>query len=189
MNWKYLIIGVSCFWCISEIILAFTKKSGVAKSNSKDQSSLRLLWLTIGIAITSGVFLGYNQIGLIRSCGPWISFAGIFLIILGLIIRWIAILTLRKYFTVDVAIQSGQKIIQKNVYKYIRHPGYTGSLLSFLGLGFSFSNWLASLVIFIPIVMAFFYRIRIEEKALIDVFGAEYDNYRKTTRMMIPFVF
>jgi protein-S-isoprenylcysteine O-methyltransferase Ste14 len=189
MNLRHLIIGVSCFWCMSEMILAFAKKSGTAKGSSKDQSSLKLLWLTIGIAVTGGVFLGSKQIGLIKAYGPWLSITGIFLIILGLIIRWIAILTLRKYFTVDVAIQSGQKIIQKGVYKYIRHPCYTGSLLSFLGLGLSLANWLSVLVIFIPVFMAFYYRIRIEEKALTIVFGSEYVNYRKNTRMLIPFVF
>jgi protein-S-isoprenylcysteine O-methyltransferase Ste14 len=189
MKLQYLVISVSVCWSVSEILLAFAKRSKAAEGDSHDKSSLKLLWLTIGVAVSGGVIVGSNQIGLISSYGPWISIAGIFLIILGLIIRWIAILTLRKYFTVDVAVQSGQKIIQKGVYKYIRHPSYTGSLLSFLGLGLSFSNWLSVLAIFIPVFIAFYYRIRIEEKALTNVLGLEYVNYRKNTRMLIPFIF
>jgi len=103
-----------------------------------------------------------------------------------LIIRWMAILTLKKYFTVNVSILKDHRIIDKGVYKFIRHPAYAGSLLSFLGLGLSFSNWLSTLVIFIPILIAFIYRIRVEEKALIQAFGDEYLNYSKTTKRLIP---
>jgi protein-S-isoprenylcysteine O-methyltransferase Ste14 len=189
MKLSYLIISISCIWCISEIALAVAKRSHSEPNNSRDKSSFKFLWITIACAITAGVILGSHQIGLISFCGPWLSITGIILIVLGLIIRWIAILTLRKFFTVDIAIQSGQKIIQKGVYKYIRHPSYTGSLLSFLGLGFSFSNWMATLVIFIPVFIAFYYRIHIEEKALVNALGSEYDNYRKKTKMLIPLLF
>jgi protein-S-isoprenylcysteine O-methyltransferase Ste14 len=189
MKLSYLIISISCIWCISEVALAVAKRSHSEPNNSRDKSSFKFLWITIACAITAGVILGSHQIGLISFFGPWLSITGIILIGLGLIIRWIAILTLKKYFTVDVAVQSDQRIIQTSIYKYIRHPSYSGSLLSFLGLGLSFSNWLTTLTIFIPVFLAFYYRILVEEKALVNALGLEYDNYRNKTKMLIPFLF
>jgi protein-S-isoprenylcysteine O-methyltransferase Ste14 len=189
MRLQYLIIAISIIWLISEIILAIAKKSHAQQHDSHDKSSLRILWITISVAVTGGVFIGSSQIGLIDCCDPWISYTGLGLIIFGLIIRWIAIITLRQYFTVDIAVQPGQTIIKRGLYNRIRHPSYSGSLLSFLGLGLSFSNWFSTLIIFIPIFAAFYYRISIEEKALIKIFGSDYEDYRNNTAMLIPRIF
>lgn len=133
--------------------------------------------------------MGLRKSGFISGFGPWISIGGIAFIIIGLAIRWIAILTLKKYFTVDVAVRQGQKIITGGIYKYVRHPSYSGSILSFFGLGLSFSNWISAIVIVVPITIAFYYRISVEEKVLSDVFKAEYDSYRAKSKMLIPYIF
>jgi len=191
MNISIIFIFISLVWIISEVVLARVKHSKTEDSKELDKSSLRFLWITIIICIFIGVFLGVWRIGWRIGYIPvkFISLIGLVLIILGLIVRWTAILTLKKYFTVDVSIQSNHKIIDKGIYKIIRHPAYAGSLLSFLGLGLAFSNWLSTLVIFIPILVAFIYRIRVEEKALIQAFGGEYINYSKVTKRLIPMIY
>ncbi len=188
MNLSLIFLLISLVWIISEVILARVKHSKTEDSKGLDKSSLRFLWITIIICVFIGVFLGVWRIGWKIGYIPvkFISLIGLVLIVLGLIVRWTAILTLKKYFTVDVSIQSNHKIIDKGIYKFIRHPAYTGSLLSFLGLGLAFSNWLSTLVIFMPVLIAFIYRIRVEEKALIQAFGGEYINYSKATKRLIP---
>jgi protein-S-isoprenylcysteine O-methyltransferase Ste14 len=71
----------------------------------------------------------------------------------------------------------------------MRHPAYSGSLLSFVGLGIFWCNWLSFLVIFLPIFAAFSYRINVEEKALIKNFGEEYINYSKETKKLLPKIY
>jgi protein-S-isoprenylcysteine O-methyltransferase Ste14 len=188
MKISIIFLLISLVWIISEVVLARVKHSKTKDSSGLDKSSLRFLWITIIIFVFIGVFLGVWRIGWRIGYIPvkFISLTGLVLIVLGLIIRWTAILTLKKYFTVDVSIQSNHKIIDKGIYKFIRHPAYAGSLLSFLGLGLAFSNWLSTLVIFIPILIAFIYRIRVEEKALVQAFGGEYINYSKVTKRLIP---
>ncbi len=187
MKISLVFIFISLVWVLSEIILARAKRSRAADSKELDKSSLRFLWLTIIASIVIGVFLGLTGIGFIPV--KILSVIGLVLIVLGLIIRWIAILTLKRYFTVNVSILSNHKIIDKGIYKTIRHPAYAGSLLSFLGLGLCFSNWLSTLVIFIPVFIAFAYRIQIEEKALVQAFGNEYVNYSKSTKRLIPKIY
>jgi D-alanyl-D-alanine carboxypeptidase len=104
----------------------------------------------------------------------------------GLIVRLTAIATLKQQFTVDVAIVKDHKIIDKGLYGIVRHPSYLGSLLTFMGLGLALQNWLSLLVLMALPGAATFYRISVEEKALIDHFGSEYTNYMSRTRRLIP---
>lgn len=189
MNFYIIIILISFVWILSEVILAKIKHSKTTDSKDLDKSSLRFLWMTIIVCVSIGVSLGIRGIGFISENPLFISSLGLILIVLGLIVRWTAILTLRRYFTVNVSILSDHRIIDKGIYGIIRHPAYAGSLLSFLGLGLSFSNWLSMLVIFTPVLVVFIYRMRIEEKALVGFFGEEYTSYCKTTKRLIPKIY
>jgi protein-S-isoprenylcysteine O-methyltransferase Ste14 len=90
---------------------------------------------------------------------------------------------------VDVSITQDHRIIRKGIYRFVRHPAYAGSLLSFFGLGLCLANYFSILIIFLPICSAFLYRIHVEEKALIDNFGNEYINYCASTKRLIPGIF
>jgi protein-S-isoprenylcysteine O-methyltransferase Ste14 len=138
------------------------------------------------MSIICGIYSGLNRKGHIFGEESLFAGIGLGLILLGLLIRWIAILTLRHYFTVNVAIINDHKIIDRGMYGVIRHPAYLGNLISFLGLGLSFCNWISLVVIFIPITAAFLYRIKIEEAVLMEAFGREYDAYRSRTSRLIP---
>lgn len=189
MNIGIIIILISFMWILSEVILARITHSKTKTSKDLDKSSLKFLWMTIIVCVFIGVFLGIRGIGFISKNPLFISSLGLILIVLGLVIRWTAIFTLKKYFTVNVSILSDHRIIDKGIYGIIRHPAYAGSLLSFLGLGLSFSNWLSTLIIFTPVLVVFIYRMRIEEKALVGFFGEEYTSYCKTTKRLIPKIY
>ena len=180
--------AISIFWLGSEIILSRMKHSGQSSSRH-DKSSLRILWSVITISVVIGVFLGRTGIGSVQTGASTMLLLGVILIVVGLAVRWTAILTLRKYFTVDVAIRKDHKLVMTGLYRYVRHPAYLGSLLSFLGLAVSFSNWLATFLMFLPITGAFIYRIRVEEKALDAFLGEEYRQYCSSTKRLIPGVF
>jgi protein-S-isoprenylcysteine O-methyltransferase Ste14 len=184
-----VLIAISAVWVISEIILALWKHSGTPDSKRQDRFSLGYLWLVISLSVTVGNVLRWWGIGHVRVDHHLLYWLGMLLILLGLVLRWIAILTLKRFFTVDVAIFSDHQLVNRGVYKSIRHPAYAGSLLSFVGLGLAFSNWMSALVIVIPITLAFLYRIRVEEKALRSALGESYARYALTTKRLIPFLY
>ncbi|HKK20121.1 MAG TPA: isoprenylcysteine carboxylmethyltransferase family protein [candidate division Zixibacteria bacterium] len=179
---------VILLWIISEIVLARVKHSE-AKTSDKDKLSLRVLWMSIILGVTAGVFMSFSSFGVIQSHRGGIESAGLVLIVAGLVIRWVAILTLWKYFTVDVSIASDHRLVKSGLYKLVRHPSYTGSLLSFLGLGMIFLNWVSLLLVVVPITGAFIYRIKVEETALIGHFGEEYRRYAASTKRLIPKIY
>jgi protein-S-isoprenylcysteine O-methyltransferase Ste14 len=179
---------ISFLWLISEISLAFLKRSS-SSGKDLDRSSLRILWITILVSITVGVYLAMLGIGRFNIYVRETYFIGLFFILAGLLLRWIAIFQLRKYFTVHVSIREDHQLIQKGLYRYLRHPSYSGSLLSFLGLALVFNNWLTFLIIFLPILLAFLYRISVEEAELRKSFGKNYLGYAHRTKKLIPRIY
>jgi protein-S-isoprenylcysteine O-methyltransferase len=105
------------------------------------------------------------------------------------VLRWYAIRVLGKFFTFDVAIAKGQTVVEAGPYRWIRHPSYTGSLIGFLGLGLTFTNWAALLVPMLCMIGAYAYRIPIEERALCKGLGQPYVDYMQRTWRLIPRIY
>jgi protein-S-isoprenylcysteine O-methyltransferase len=186
---SHLLQTLGLVYAGSEIVLAFARRSRSASARSADRGTLAILWTVIALAIAGGIFVAGRRLApLPGSLRAW-SLAGIALLAGGLALRWTAILTLRRAFTVDVAIAGGQRIVDRGVYRFLRHPAYTGNLLAFAGLAFAFGDALGWAVMILPIVAAFAYRIRIEEQALRAAFGEDYERYAGRTRRLIPFVY
>ena len=146
------------------------------------------IWLTIILAACLSVIIFTYSIVPIFSNSKY-RVIGLLLIILGMAIRLIAVFTLGKMFTVDVTIRKGHKVKKNGIYRWLRHPSYAGSLLSFVGFGLYLNNWLSLFVITIPMFIVFVMRIKIEENLLESQFGSEYTEYKKVTYRLIPFIY
>ena len=173
---------------VSEIIITRWMRSADSKY-THDKSSLKILWVIISISITVGILFRKSDFQLTDNYSTILYDIALLLIIAGLIIRWLAIVKLNKSFTVHVTVSDQQKIIRDGIYKYIRHPAYTGSLLSFFGLGLAMNNWLSLISIFIPILISFIYRIKIEEQLLTRTFKQEYTEYMQKSWRLIPMIY
>jgi uncharacterized membrane protein len=73
-------------------------------------------------------------------------------------------------------------------YAFVRHPIYSAMLGMFLGTALV-SGDLHAFVGVALIVGAYVRKIRLEEQSLADVFGVRYDDYRRSTRALIPGVY
>ncbi len=175
-------------WFLSEILLTRLLRSGVSDLKNQDKGSIRIIWITIGIANTAGILASLYLKAPISA--SWvITYIGLSVIVLGMLIRFFSIRSLGRFFTVDVTIRKDHKLKTDGIYQVVRHPSYTGSLLSFIGFGISINNWISVIVITILVAMAMLYRISIEEKLLMKQFGAEYSDYRKKTCRLIPWIY
>jgi protein-S-isoprenylcysteine O-methyltransferase Ste14 len=183
--WSIAMLVLCFLWFLSEILINFVKRSRQTVSDSYDHNSLNIIWIAIILSTTTGVFVAFtfprfNEIEYA---------SGVLLIIFGLSLRFISIFTLKSFFTSNVSIHHDHKLKTTGIYKLVRHPSYTGSLLSFLGLGLALGNWVSILIIFLPVLAAFLYRINIEEKVLLNNFKGEYLEYKKRTKKLIPYLF
>jgi len=107
----------------------------------------------------------------------------------GLGVRWTAIWALGRAFSANVAIRAGQRVMKTGLFSLVRHPSYTGLLMTFVAVGVHTRNWLAMGMIVVPTTAALMYRIVIEEEALKEAFGKEYVEYSLETKRLVPWVY
>lgn len=184
MSWLFPL--VYCIWFGSETYLIRRMRSSRGEHRA-DRGTLAMLWIVILAGNFSAVWIT-NRVHVPISTHAMVSWAGLAVIVAGVILRLRIIASLGRHFTVDVAIRKDHVLKTDGVYAYVRHPSYSASLLSFLGFGLSLNNWLSVALAFVPVLTAFLVRIRIEEKVLTGHFGEEYTAYKRKTRALIPFV-
>lgn len=149
------------------------------------------MWLSIIASIILGVGLKFSlrSTGRIDFLSPLFGYIGCAIIVAGLLIRWSAIRTLGKQFTVQVSIVNDHKIVDAGIYGVVRHPSYLGSLICFIGLGLALENWISLLILLSLPLAATLYRIAVEEKVLLRHFGKDYEEYCTRTKRLIPGVY
>ncbi len=91
-----------------------------------------------------------------------------------------------RFFTLEVRVADGQSVIDSGPYRLLRHPSYTGALLSFLGIGLALGNWLSVAVLVVLPAAGFVRRIAVEEQALSAQLGESYRRYAATHRRLVP---
>ena len=156
-------------------------------SSTQDRGSFRV----VQGAVLAGVLLGYQAAihlpgATITWHRPFVYVCGIGLIVLGSGISWFAVWQLGRYFTVVVAVRPDQPLIQSGLYRFMRHPSYSGQLLVYLGCAVSLTNWVSIPVVMVPIVASYVVRIFVEERALREQLGASYAEYMTRTFRLIP---
>lgn len=118
----------------------------------------------------------------------WTLGFGIAIALAGGALRDWAILSLGRYFRREVTIEPGQRIVRRGPYRVLRHPSYAGILLIFAGYGLAFGSWVGAAVALLVVFAGMLPRIRVEERALAQAFGADYTNYASSTARVLPHV-
>ena len=175
-------------WCLSEILLSRLLRAKSTDKQNADNGTLSIIWTTIIACISLSVYISI-AFNLKISEDIIIRYLGLVIIYGGIIFRMLVVKSLGKLFTVTVTIRPDHKLKKDGFYKYIRHPSYLASLLSFVGFGISLNNWISLLLISSAILFVFIIRIKVEEKVLIEEFGTEYIEYKRTTNGIIPFIY
>ena len=181
-------------WVASEIALVIFTRTRRSTGETHDRGSLLILWPVIFFSILFALNYGatYPHTMLLHA-SPQVQALlrplGLVLMVVGLAVRWISILSLGRSFSVNVAIHSAQTVYRRGLYSVVRHPSYTGMLLIFLAIGVATRNWVSLGVMLLFPTLALLYRIHVEETALTSAFGAEYTEYSRDTKRLIPGIY
>jgi protein-S-isoprenylcysteine O-methyltransferase len=182
-----LLLGV--VYLISELLLTVTRRSRSRIGTKQDRSTLLVVWLVITVSVAAGICVAKNWPPAALPHHRSVMFTGVALFVVGLLLRWWAIITLGRFFTVDVTIEPDHELVERGPFRMVRHPSYTGVLLAFVGLALTLGNWAALLVILVPIGAAFIHRMNVEENALSGALGRQYTDYMRRTKRLVPFIY
>ena len=145
------------------------------------------IFVSVFVGIFIACLFAFSGKGALFPLEAWVA-AGLLLMGLGFTIRLTAMRALARHFTHRVTILAGHSLIRTGLYRCIRHPAYLGQLLIMVGIGVALANVYAMLLAPLPVLAALIIRIRIEERALAQHFGPEYEAYCKATWRLLPFV-
>jgi protein-S-isoprenylcysteine O-methyltransferase Ste14 len=175
-------------WVLGEVVIAIVTRTRRSKGGAHDRGTQLILWATIVTSFTAAGFLARPaaDIGGSHDALRIVAFA---LMIAGLVVRIVAIWTLGRAFSANVAIRSEQKLLRSGLYSVVRHPSYLGMEIIFLAAGLWTHNWTSLALMVVPPTAAVLYRIHVEEVALRSAFGSEYAEYAKTTKRLVPGVY
>ena len=137
------------------------------------------------VSVLIAIMLAVKNIAMLPD---WFFYPGIFLMVIGILVRQWAIFVLGRFFTLTVSVQKNQKVVDYGPYRFIRHPSYLGLFIIIIGIGLALGSWGGILVLLVMNGLAFGYRIHIEEKFLVSELGDNYIQYMKRTKRLIPFV-
>ncbi len=129
-----LLLGL--VYLISELLLTVTRRSRSRTGTKQDRSTLRVVWLVIVVSVAAGIYVAKQWPAAALPHHRSFVFAGVVLFVAGLLLRWWAIITLGRFFTVDVTIEKDHELVERGPFRMVRHPSYTGVLLAFVGFGF-----------------------------------------------------
>ncbi|XP_071716816.1 protein-S-isoprenylcysteine O-methyltransferase B-like [Rutidosis leptorrhynchoides] len=119
----------------------------------------------------------------------WISNSGLLMVIIGEIVRKLAIITAGRAFThlIQRHHEEHHKLVTHGVYSIVRHPGYTGFLIWSVGTQIMLCNPFSSVACTLVVWNFFHKRIPYEEYFLRRFFE-EYEDFAKRVPSGIPFV-
>jgi protein-S-isoprenylcysteine O-methyltransferase Ste14 len=183
-SWIWLLDG----WVVIEVIISIATRTRRGHGTLHDRGTQILIWVVIVASFFAAGWLRFPGADMHLNHDT-LRMTGLILLIAGLIVRIVAIATLGKAFSANVAIRSTQTVQRSGLYRFVRHPSYLGMEMIFLASGLHAHNWISLAILLIFPTAAVLYRIHVEEAALLGAFGDGYADYMRATKRLIPGVY
>ena len=189
--WPYwLPFWIVYVWAFApEFAIIRRASKNIKSGQSKDKGSMGVIMALMQVGIMSAFILAFvpplqmpaNE----RVVCFWIGLA---LLVTGSALRRYCWRLLGEFFTGDVNVRPDQPVIQKGPYRFVRHPSYSAGIVMTAGLSLALGTWLGVIIGTITTVIAYAYRIHVEEHALVETIGEPYADYMRHSKRLVPFV-
>jgi protein-S-isoprenylcysteine O-methyltransferase Ste14 len=182
---RWILIVTAAIWVMLELRQSISRRPEGVKANWGSEVLFRLI---VGIgALVAGRLSAVAQSAKIRPAA-FAVWVGLVLFWCGISLRFWSFRTLGRYFTFTVQTSRDQPVIADGPYRVIRHPSYTGLLLVIMAAGLFIGNWWSFVCLTVATVGGLVFRIRVEERALMQDLGDRYRSYAATHKRLVPFV-
>ena len=182
---RWILVVTAAIWVVLELRQSLSRRAEGVRASWASEIVFRL---AVGAgAIVAAVLSGVAPSATIRpsALADWIGLA---LFWGGISMRLWSFHTLGRYFTFTIQTSGDQPVITAGPYRFIRHPSYAGLLLVFLAVGLFIGNWWSLVGLTVAIAGGLVFRIRVEERALMQNLGDGYRDYAATHKRLVPFI-
>lgn len=186
--WPYYLFYVVTILWIAEFVIF---PSHLKKQSKQEKKSFFFILQFILLIILLNFFLGWLQIGTLDNqfTQNILNYVGITLYILGLLLRYVSIIHLGRFFTRNVAVSETHELISSGPYKILRHPLYLGLFLLSTSVPLFFSNIILTPIAYLLMGYILNHRMTLEEHILESSLGQTYKNWKKSRYKFIPFIY
>ena len=133
---------------------------------------------TFPVPVLGDRFLPLAQCRVWGAIGAVVNLAGLLFTV------W-ARIHLGRNWSATVTLKEEHELVTSGPYGIVRHPIYTGLLLGAVGLAIARGEWRSILGVVI-MALAFWRKLRIEERWMLEQFGEAYRSYRQRVAALIP---
>ena len=174
-------VGWAAFW-IYWLVAAFSMKRG--RVDWSREGRIRLVIIALAVVLA--------RLGLIRGgrhvqTDPWLAAVGLALFGFGLGLAIWARVQLGRNWGTPMTRKNEPELVTSGPYRLVRHPIYSGILAATIGTAVALSwRWLPVVAL---VAIYFVYSATVEERYLAEQFPDSYPAYKRSTKMLVPFVY
>jgi protein-S-isoprenylcysteine O-methyltransferase Ste14 len=178
------------FFSALVIIFRLSDGQSAIKRGKEQGESGSLFALLILFTVAIGFFIPFFTSRKFTELNLPIFFRyfGLVIFHIGMFIRIHSVRTLKRQFSIYVAIQENHQLITNGIYSRIRHPIYLGALVSLAGFALIFPTLLGFLFV-IVYSMLLGHRMTQEERLMLKHFGSVYEEYISKSYRLIPHIY
>jgi protein-S-isoprenylcysteine O-methyltransferase Ste14 len=147
----------------------------------------RFAGIRVGIILVVLLLLRVRAVkGHTVTSNPWLQGIGLALFFLGLALAIWARVYLGRNWGMPMSQKVDPELVTTGPYHSIRHPIYSGIILAMIGTSIAVSlYWLAAVIL---LGAYFLYSAVVEERSMARLFPDSYPEYKRSTKMLIPFI-
>ncbi len=165
------------------------KKTAVRRSLRDSRERLILLAGFAGLLFLPLVYVatGFPQVADRRffSAAAW---AGIICLIAALWVFLRSHAELGRNWSISLELRGNHRLVRTGIYQFVRHPMYLSFFLLALAQLLLLPNWVGGGAGLLGAAILYAFRVRREEKMMVDNFGDEYRLYMQQTKRLVPWV-
>lgn len=171
--------GWAAFW-LYWLVAAFSMKRGRVAWGREARIRVVLIAIVF-VLVRVGAFRGHRV-----NTDPWLAGIGLVLFALGLACAVWARVSIGRNWGTPMTQKLEPELVTTGPYRFVRHPIYSGILAAGVGTAIALS-WYWLTVAGLAAVY-FIYSATVEERFLAEQFPVAYPAYRRSTKMLVPFV-
>ena len=174
-------IGWAAFW-LYWFIAAIGARRGARVAWSRELRIRGVIIVIVVVLVRLHAFRGHGA-----HSDVWLVTIGLVLFVAGLAFAIWARLHIGRYWGTPMTTRQDTELVTSGPYRFVRHPIYSGILAAGIGtaLAVSWHWWIAVLLAGVY----FIYAAIVEERNLMEQFPERYPVYKRSSKMLVPFVF